>query len=135
MEAYEGNKVEKNNYDTKKVDKFNLSLSIGIVTILSIQTFVNYGVSYGITSTIVGLSFLTIDIIAYFLKMHKSVKNFIIGSMATYVGFVMSYITKGEPKIFLIYFIALMMIGLYFRKKLILAYGVFFNIAYPIFFY
>jgi methyl-accepting chemotaxis protein len=124
----------KNNYDTKKVDKFNLNLSIGVVTILCIQTFANYGVNYGTISTIVGLSFLAIDVIVYFLKINKSIKNFIIGSMGTYVGFIMAYIRRGEPKIFLLYFISLLMIGLYFRKKLILAYGIFFNIVYSIFF-
>ena len=114
----------KNNYDTKKVDKFNLILSIGVVTILNIQTFVNYGLNYGISSTIAGLSFLLIDMLIYFLKINKSVKNFIIGSMGTYVAFIMSYIRRGEPKIFLLYFISLLMIGLYFRKSLILAYGI-----------
>ena len=124
----------KNNYDTKKVDKFNLILSIGVVTILNIQTFVNYGLNYGISSTIAGLSFLLIDMLIYFLKINKSVKNFIIGSMGTYVAFIMSYIRRGEPKIFLLYFISLLMIGLYFRKSLILAYGIFFNTVYSIFF-
>lgn len=122
------------NYDTKKVDKFNLSLSSGIIAVLCIQSFVNYGMDYGITTTIVGLSFLSIDIIVYLLRINKSVKNFLIGSMGIYVGFVMSYITKGEPKIFLIYFISLMMIGLYFKKNLISIYGVFFNITYTILF-
>ena len=126
--------MDKNNYDTKKVDKFNLRLSIWIIAVLCIQSFINYGIDYGITTVIVGLSFLSIDIIVYLLKINKSTKNFIIGSMGIYVGFVMSYITKGEPKIFLIYFIALMMIGLYFKKFLIAIYGVFFNITYTILF-
>ena len=48
--------------------------------------------------------------------------------MATYVGLIVSHIVQGEPKIFLIYYVSLMMIGLYFRKSLIMAYVIFFNI-------
>lgn len=123
------------NYDTKKVDTFNLKLSWAIIVLLVMQSFLNYGIEYAIKAASVGLFFGILSTIVKFLKINTKIKNFYIGSSATYVGFVMSYITQGQPKIFLIHYIALMMIGLYFRKALILVYVVFFNIAISIYFF
>ncbi|WP_300384359.1 methyl-accepting chemotaxis protein [Clostridium sp.] len=126
--------MENNNYNSKKIDKFNLTLSMWIIAILDIQSFFNYGIDYGVKMVMITLGFLSVDLIIYFLKINKTIKSFIIGSMGTYLGFVLLYITKGEPKVFLIYFISLMMVGLYFRKELIVAYGIVFNTGYIILF-
>lgn len=122
------------NYDSKRVDRFNLRLSYGIISILIMQSFLNYGINYALTVAFTGLTGVAISTIVYFIKISFGIKNFIIGSMSTYIAFVMSYMTKGEPRIFLVHFMALMMIGLYFRKSLILTYIIFFNIALPTYF-
>lgn len=116
-------------YDVSRVNKFNLRLLYGIAIILIIESFINYGYDYGIIVAIPCVIAIFLSTIVYFSKINANFKSFFIGSTATYVGFVMSYLTQGEPKIFLVYFISLMMIGLYFRKTLIIGYSIYFNIA------
>ncbi|MDR7855575.1 methyl-accepting chemotaxis protein [Tissierella sp.] len=123
------------NYDATRVDKFNLILSWIIIISVVLQSFLNNGFDYGLIMSGVGLTFISISMISYFAKINHKVKSFIIGSMATYVGLVMSHLTQGEPKIFLGYYISLTMMGLYFRKSLVLNYGIFFNIIMSIYFY
>lgn len=122
-------------YDTKRVDRFNLILSWVIIASVVLQSFLNNGIKYGLTMSWVGAIFISISTISYFVKFDYNIKSFIIGSIATYVCMVMSHLTQGEPKIFLGYYIALMMVGLYFRKSLVLTYGIFFNILMSVYFY
>lgn len=123
------------NYNSKKVDKFNLRLSWGIMIFLILQSFLNYDFNYGINVAKVGIVFVILSSIIYFLNINNSVKNFCIGSCATYAAMAMSHLTDGQDKIFLFYYVSLMMIGLYFRKKLILVYAIFFNIVMSLYFY
>lgn len=123
------------NYNSKKVDRFNLRLSWGIMILIIAQAFLNYGINHGIEVAMAGSGFVILSAILYFLNINNSIKNFYIGSCATYAAMALSYLTSGETKIFLFYFVSLMMIGLYFRKKLILVYGILFNIAMSLYFY
>lgn len=116
-------------YDGKKIDKFNLILSWALAVLVTAQSFLNGGGSYGITVLTVVLSSMTVITLLFFLKINGKLKNLIIGSTATIIGMIMLHITKGEPKIFLSHYISLMMIGLYFRKSLVLVYGIVFNVV------
>lgn len=122
-------------YDTKRVDKFNLILSWIFVVIMTLQSFINYGIDYATSVGGVGIVIVSISSIVYFLKINRNIKNFILGSTGTYVAMIISHTIQGEPKMFLAYYISLMMVGLYFRKSLILAYGIFFNVALSIIFF
>lgn len=122
-------------YDNKRVDEFNLRLAWGIIVVLVIQSYLNYGLDYALTIASAGLPFSIVGTIIYFTKINCNIKNFFIGSMATYVGLIVSHITHGEPKIFLVYYISLMMIGLYFRKSLIVGYVLFLDVSITIKFF
>lgn len=124
-----------NTYNTNRIDKFNLILSWIIVIAVTIQSFLNNGVAYGLTIGKVLLACIAFGTIVYFAKIQGNVKNLIIGSLATLVSIVMLYLTKGEPKIFLGHYISLVMIGLYFNKNLVLTYGILFNIITTISFF
>lgn len=123
-----------NNYNTKRVDRFNLRLTWGFVVLVSIESLVNYGINYAVTIVSVAMTAAILNTIIYFVKINYNVKNFIIGSMATYVAFILSYLNKGSSKMFLVYFISLMMIGLYFRKSLIVIYAIFLNLSLSVYF-
>lgn len=121
--------------DIKRIDKFNLILSWGIVVAVIIQSFLNYGMDYGRTIATVVLIFISIGTITYFLKINSNIKSFLIGSLATLVCMAMSHLTQGEAKIFLGHYISLMMIGLYFKRSLVLTYGISFNVIMSIYFF
>lgn len=122
-------------YNINRIDRFNLILSWGIVVVVILQSFLNYGMDYGRTIAMVVLTCIVFGTIIYFLRINSNIKSFIIGSLATLVCIAMAYFTKGEPKIFLGHYISLMMIGLYFKTSFVLTYGVAFNIIMSIYFF
>lgn len=122
-------------YDIRRVDKFNLILNWMFVIIITLQSFINYGMDYAVYIGGIGMVIVVMSTGVYFSKINESIRNLIIGSTGTYATMIVSYIVQGEPKMFLAYYISLMMVGLYFRKSLILSYGIFFNVVLSIIFF
>jgi methyl-accepting chemotaxis protein len=117
-------------YDTKRVDKFNLRLIWAIVFVLSGEVTANYGIDIGIKTAIIGLSTCIAATLVYFLKFNKNIKSLILGSAGTLASFGLLYIFNGNSRLFLVNFISLAMVSLYFSRKLIIYYVVLFNVSY-----
>jgi methyl-accepting chemotaxis protein len=117
-------------YDTKRVDKFNLRLIWAIVFVLSGEVTANYGIDIGIKAAIIGLSTCIAATLVYFLKFNKNIKSLILGSAGTLASFGLLYIFNGNSRLFLVNFISLAMVSLYFTRKLIIYYTILFNVSY-----
>jgi methyl-accepting chemotaxis protein len=117
-------------YDTKRVDKFNLRLIWAIVFVLSGEVTANYGIDIGIKAAIIGLSTCIAATLVYFLKFNKNIKSLILGSAGTLASFGLLYIFNGNSRLFLVNFISLAMVSLYFSRKLIIYYTILFNVSY-----
>jgi methyl-accepting chemotaxis protein len=117
-------------YDTKRVDKFNLRLIWAIVFVLSGEVTANYGIGIGIKTAIIGLSTCIASTLIYFLKLNKNIKSLILGSAGTLASFGLLYIFNGNSRLFLVNFISLAMVSLYFSRKLIIYYTILFNVSY-----
>jgi methyl-accepting chemotaxis protein len=117
-------------YDTKRVDKFNLRLIWAIVFVLSGEVTANYGIGIGIKAAIIGLSTCIAATLIYFLKFNKNIKSLILGSAGTLASFGLLYIFNGNSRLFLVNFISLAMVSLYFSRKLIIYYTILFNVSY-----
>jgi methyl-accepting chemotaxis protein len=117
-------------YDTKRVDKFNLRLIWAIVFVLSGEVTANYGIDIGIKAAIIGLSTCIAATLVYFLKFNKNIKSLILGSAGTLASFGLLYIFNGNSRLFLVNFISLAMVSLYFIRKLIIYYTILFNVSY-----
>jgi methyl-accepting chemotaxis protein len=117
-------------YDTKRVDKFNLRLIWIIVFILCGEVALNYGIDMGIRTSVIGFSACIIGTIIYFLKLNKSIKSLILGSVGTLASFGLLYIFNGNSRLFLVNFISLAMVSLYFSRKLIIYFIILFNVSY-----
>ncbi|WP_027107930.1 methyl-accepting chemotaxis protein [Lacticigenium naphthae] len=103
----------------KRVDRFNLSLAFGILVILFAQSAINYSLGYALFIGGTSLAFILVAVVLYFLPFPRSVKSYYIGSVATFIGLVVSHSMNGEPRLFLVHFISLLMTGLYFNKNLL----------------
>lgn len=115
-------------YNNKKIDKFNLILSWGFLILISLQSLVNYGVNYASRVLGFGVVIATISTLVYFSKFYEDIRNFIIGSTGTYLAILLSYMNQGDPKMFVAYCLSLTMVALYFKKKVVVIYGIVFNI-------
>lgn len=126
--------MEKNHLDNRRVDRFNLKLVFGLLGALVLQTFFNYGPRYSLIMGGSGLLAAFLGLLVYRLPFPTGFRNFFIGSLGMYEALFMLHITQGEPKIFLAFYISLLMVGLYFQKLLILIFGILFNLILTIFF-
>lgn len=113
-----------------RVDLFNARLASVISFVLIAQSYVNHGNKYGTTVLLSIAPILCIITLMLFIPSKEMMRNLIIGGAPMIVGFVMLWITGGESRIFLSFYISLLLIGLYFKKHLILIYGVIFNLSY-----
>lgn len=119
-----------NSYDTKRVDKFNLRLIWIIVSLLSGEVTLNYGVAMGIKAGEIGLVTCFVGTIVYFTRFNKDIKSLILGSAGTLGSFGLLYIFNGNPRLFLVNFVSLAMVSLYFNRRLIIYYVILFNVSY-----
>ena len=97
------------------------------------QSIINGGLNYGLqVGTAAGIIMLLITGI-YLSPVNDTIKSFSIGTLGAVVGFIMLYFTQGEPKIFLVFYISLMTIGIYFNKQFILIYAIIFDLSISLF--
>lgn len=111
-------------YQSGKINRFNVRLQWGIAILVFIQSLLNYDLTYALKLCMYLLPVLLAMTTLYFLKLPEFIKSFLIGSGAAVLGLVISIGFGGEFKYFLTYYIALIMMGLYFNTRLILLYAV-----------
>ncbi len=129
------NKDHTKNLKIAKINWFNIRLEWGIVILLVTQSIINGGLNYGLqVGTAAGIIMLLITGI-YLSPVNDTIKSFSIGTLGAVVGFIMLYFTQGEPKIFLVFYISLMTIGIYFNKQFILIYAIIFDLSISLFFF
>jgi methyl-accepting chemotaxis protein len=123
-----------NKYNIKRVNRFNVSLITIFTLLLIIQAFIGRGAEHGKLVSIVTLSAVFICFAAYLLNIKR-----IIGEMVTSViicispvitGMLLLYFEKGESStsIFLVFNFCTGIAALYFRKNIMIIYGVILNI-------
>lgn len=116
-----------NAFDFQKVNRFNIRLQLAVAFVLTIQAYLQNGLTYASQVGVFSFGIVLLITILYFTKINEAVKSFLIGSMAHIIGLAMLYITQAEPRMFLAFYIVLLNVGLYFNTKFILAYSILFN--------
>lgn len=118
---------DSNAFDFQKVNRFNIRLQLAVAFVLTIQAYLQNGLTYASQVGVFSFGIVLLITILYFTKINEVVKSFLIGSMAHLVVLAMLYITQAEPRMFLAFYIVLLNVGLYFNTKFILAYSILFN--------
>lgn len=139
LQTVDNNKNEKlieNNQSDEfdRVHKFNLNLQWFMFFGLVLQAIAIQGLDYGIiVASYVG-PVLLVSTFVYFLQFNQWLKGLIIGSIGVASSVAMMLATGGEDRLFLTFYITLMMIGLYFKVSLIVTYAILSNIVMIIFY-
>ncbi|MFJ5766472.1 methyl-accepting chemotaxis protein [Lysinibacillus sp. NPDC093210] len=121
--------MEKNiRYDTRKVHQVNLA----IISILAILICGPMILSKGIVFLFIGLAVIALAICNYFLPISTYVKGFIFGMIPTCIVFTLFLLDSFSLNKHYILLCTIAIIALYFKKELIVAYGVILNSCFVI---
>lgn len=123
------------NYNTDRVHKVNLLLTIILVFLVCSPSVQVKGFSDSIVYISSGLIVITISVITYFLRINRYLKGFLL-SVFPYLIVITLIVLDGYSisKHYLV-FLTIAMITVYFKKELILALGLFIDIAYVTLFF
>ncbi|SHO53607.1 methyl-accepting chemotaxis protein [Anaerocolumna xylanovorans] len=116
-------------YDYKRVDVVNLIITIALVILLCIQNVITYGIAGSITSLLSGALILVISFINYLVPIKQNVKALIFSILPALVITALMYTDKFEVNNHYILILTIAMVGLYFKKELIVIHGIFLNVA------
>jgi methyl-accepting chemotaxis protein len=118
-----------NAYNTKRVDIANVIVTIAIVVIICSQVVYERGLQAGKIPLIAGTVVVVISIINYFLRIHQNVKALIFALLPGLIVMALFYFDRFAVNKHYMIIITIAMVTLYFKKELILIYGIVMNIA------
>lgn len=123
-----------NEAEMNRVHLFNVRLQWLIMIGLVLQATALSGFSYGLTVLLYVGSLSVITTIVYLIRFNQWFKGLIIGSSSMVSMILMMVATGGASHLFLALYITLMMVGLYFKVSLIVAYALLSNIVMGVFY-
>lgn len=118
-----------NAYNTKRVDFANVIVTIAIVVLICSQVVYERGIQAGKIPLIAGTVVVVISIINYFLRIHQNVKALIFALLPGLIVMALFYFDRFAVNKHYMIIITIAMVTLYFKKELILIYGIVMNIA------
>lgn len=122
------------NYDVRRVNKFNVALIFIFSTILTVQAFILGGPQHGRIIALITYLAAFVSLGVYWLNVARilniTASGVIICLAPIFTGSVLLFLEQGEPsaRVFLMYYICICMVALYFRKNMIIIFGVILNI-------
>jgi methyl-accepting chemotaxis protein len=116
-------------YNTQRVHKVNFFLLIAVVFLLVIPVVMARGFSDSIGIVIAGVAVLIISTINYFLPIPTYVKGFIFAFIPALVVFALFALDGFALNKHYLLFLTIAMITMYFKKELILIFGIAINIG------
>lgn len=127
-ESQESSK-SRGNSSIRTVNAFNLKLFWVLSLVLFIQAFIVGGSSYGLKVGAVSFGCTAVATVIYLFKVNDTVTSMIICYAPVLAAAYVSYLTKGEPRIFMLYIFALATTTLYFRRDYIVILGIAVNVT------
>ncbi|XRD23523.1 hypothetical protein AABM34_13320 [Lysinibacillus fusiformis] len=113
-------------YDTRKVHRVNLA----IISILAILICGPMILSKGILFLFVGLAVIALAVCNYFLPIQTYVKGFIFGLIPSSVVFTLFLLDSFSLNKHYILLCTIAIIALYFKKELIVFFGILTNVSF-----
>ncbi len=130
MPKTEAIKTKQSGYNVKRVHKVNLIGTIVIVSLILVQVLVAKGIDEGIKPIIATLITFSICIINYFVPINERLKSFLFPTIDLVAAFGLMYFFGYTLNKHYLIFTTIAMITLYFRKELIVIFGILVNIGY-----
>lgn len=113
----------------QRAHKLNLIVIIILFFTICVSFIISRGFSQSIALIIAGLFILILSIVNYFLPINQDIKGLLFAVLPSLVVIVLFYLDGFTLNKHYIILVTTGMAGLYFKKKIILAYGIFINIA------
>ena len=115
------------NDDFQKVHKVCLTIIAVVVTLLMVQSFITSSFDVFMGTAVRGLVIFGLALIVYFLPINKNVKGFFLSSMPGLVTILLFMLTDYSIHRHYIIIASMTMAALYFKKEIILAFGLLMN--------
>lgn len=122
--------MQQDNYNTERVHKVNLALTIILVFLIILPIIIDKGFLASIPLLAAGLIVLVLSTITYFLKFDTYRKGFVLAHLPCIVIAALFFIDGYALNKHYIMLLTVAMVTLYFKKELILALGIFIDIVY-----
>lgn len=116
--------MQQDTYNTQRVHKVNVIVTVLVVILMTIQSMITQGFSHGMKVGIEGSFVIILTIVNYFLPINKYVKGLLFGLIPGTVISVLFCIDNYALNKHYILVTSIAMITLYFKKEIILAYGI-----------
>lgn len=116
-------------YNTQRVHVVNLTLIIGLVVFILAPIIRERGLVGGLAPTAAGIIIIVLSVINFFLPINTYVKGFLFAFLPNIVVFSLFYADGFSINKHYMLLLTIAMAALYFRKELILAFGVYFELA------
>lgn len=113
----------------RKVNRVNMILIWVISIFLTFQGFMVGGRDYGLQILLATAIASAVALIVYVVKVTPLVAGIVMCLAPVYTAFYLSHLQGGPARLFLLYYATLTMAALYFRKSLLLIYGLILNIS------
>lgn len=110
-------------YDVEQVHKVNIAITILIVLLISLQSFLTQGAARGIVNSLQGLSVVVLTIVNYYLPINKYKKGLLFALIPGVVVSALFYLDAYALNKHYILLTTVAMAALYFKKELILIHG------------
>lgn len=119
----------KETYNTKRVDLVNVIVTIAIVILICSQVIIVRGIKESLVPVAAGTAVVILSGINYFLPINKNIKALIFALSPALIVMALFVVDVFALNKHYMLFITIAMITLYFKKELIVAYGVIMNLA------
>jgi len=116
-------------YNTQRVHRINLTLIIAIVLVILTPIVINRGLSNTVPLVLSGAAVILLAVINYLLPIRPYLKGLLFAIFPNIVILSIFYFDKFTVNKHYLLFLTIAMIALYFRKELILAFGIYYNVA------
>lgn len=122
--------MKQESYDTQRVHKVNIFLTVILVFLICLPIIMSKGFSNSLEIVCAGILVLILSTVTYFLRIAEYAKGFVLALLPSIVILVLTIVDGFALNKHYILLLTVAMVSLYFKKELILAMAIFLDAAY-----
>ncbi len=120
--------LQQDTYNTQRVHKVNVIVTVLVVVLMTVQSMITQGLNHGMKVGIEGSLVIILTIVNFFLPVNKYIKGLLFGLIPGIVISVLFCIDNYALNKHYILVTSVAMITLYFKKEIIMVYGIILDI-------
>jgi len=121
-------------YNMQRAHKFNALIIWIFSFILTLTAYANGGVAYAVKAGVAtGVTSVLVTIVAL-VRFNDTVKAYTIVAIPTAASLGLSIVEGGIPRMFNLYILAILLIGVYFRRRMVVIFGTTFGVILTVIF-